>query len=111
MFQENVKFPEVQSEDLPLHEDHCATASSHGSLGIPSTKRFNMKEVEATPSLDIDSSLAAPPFSSRHDNHSDPDRDFDELPVDAFRDVIIQSIKENSIIICIGETGSGVLLR
>ena len=37
----------------------------------------------------------------------DIEEDFDILPVVSYRDELINAIKRNRIIICIGETGSG----
>ena len=37
----------------------------------------------------------------------DIEEDFDVLPVVSYRDELINAIKKNRIIICIGETGSG----
>ena len=35
------------------------------------------------------------------------ERDFEELPVAAFKDKIIGAMKEHQIVIVVGETGSG----
>jgi len=37
----------------------------------------------------------------------DFEEEFDILPVVSYRDELVKSIRENRIIICIGETGSG----
>ena len=37
----------------------------------------------------------------------DEEREFDSLPVEDFKDEIIEAVRKNQIIICIGETGSG----
>jgi HrpA-like RNA helicase len=39
---------------------------------------------------------------------SSSDEDFDILPVEGFREELLAYILENQIVICIGETGSGV---
>ena len=45
---------------------------------------------------------------SRHKNDAnEEDKDFDVLPVEAYKDVLLDAIRSNDMIICVGETGSG----
>jgi ATP-dependent RNA helicase DHX8/PRP22 len=52
------------------------------------------------------SSSSSPPFSGNK-NGDQTETDFDVLPIEVFREKILDILANNQIMICIGETGSG----